>query len=101
VRADPLAADVALNPELARGVVELFADVLADALELATACLGDSGVAGQAPVRAWPDVRIILRGDSGFCRRHMLSWCERNAVYELGLIGTHHRLQINRLFNRQ
>ena len=30
--------------------------------------------------KAWPAVRIILRGDSGFCRRRMLAWCERNAV---------------------
>jgi len=35
---------------------------------------------------AWPDVRIIFRGDSGFCRHHILSWCERNNVnYILGL----------------
>lgn len=24
----------------------------------------------------WPKVRIILRGDSGFCRNEVLSWCE-------------------------
>ncbi len=36
--------------------------------------------------RAWPEVRIIFRGDSGFCRHHMLSWCERNAVgYIVGI----------------
>lgn len=35
---------------------------------------------------AWPDVRIIFRGDSGFCRRRILSWCERNGVgYIVGL----------------
>lgn len=35
---------------------------------------------------AWPGVRIILRGDSGFCREHVMSWCERNQVdYILGL----------------
>ena len=34
----------------------------------------------------WPDVRIILRGDSGFCRHKVLTWCERNNVdYILGL----------------
>ena len=26
---------------------------------------------------AWPEVRIIFRGDSGFCRHRMLTWCER------------------------
>jgi hypothetical protein len=36
--------------------------------------------------QAWPAVRIILRGDSGFCRRRILRWCERNAVcYCVGL----------------
>lgn len=34
----------------------------------------------------WPNVRIIFRGDSGFCRRRILHWCERNAVdYVVGL----------------
>lgn len=36
--------------------------------------------------QAWPGVRIVLRGDSGFCRRRMLSWCERKGVgYIVGL----------------
>lgn len=36
--------------------------------------------------RAWPDARIVLRGDSGFCRHRMLGWCERNGVgYIVGL----------------
>lgn len=29
---------------------------------------------------AWPEVRIILRGDSGFCRDELMSWCEDNGV---------------------
>jgi hypothetical protein len=29
---------------------------------------------------AWPQVRIVLRGDSGFCREHLLRWCEENGV---------------------
>ena len=36
--------------------------------------------------QAWPQVRIILRGDSGFCRDELLSWCEAHAVdYVVGL----------------
>jgi hypothetical protein len=36
--------------------------------------------------RAWPDVSITLRGDSGFCRHKMLGWCERNGInYIVGL----------------
>jgi hypothetical protein len=34
----------------------------------------------------WPDVKIIFRGDSGFCRWKMLRWCERrNVGYVVGL----------------
>jgi len=25
----------------------------------------------------WPDVKIILRADSGFCREELMGWCER------------------------
>ena len=35
---------------------------------------------------AWPEVKIILRGDSGFCRNELMSWCESNSVdYVFGL----------------
>lgn len=34
----------------------------------------------------WPKVKIILRGDSGFCREELLSWCEDHDVhYCIGL----------------
>jgi len=29
---------------------------------------------------AWPGVKIVLRGDSGFCRNELMSWCENNDV---------------------
>lgn len=36
--------------------------------------------------QSWPEVRIIFRGDSGFCRRRMLAWCERHDVgYIMGI----------------
>jgi hypothetical protein len=36
--------------------------------------------------QAWPGVRIVFRGDSGFCRWRMLAWCERHEVgYIAGL----------------
>ena len=36
--------------------------------------------------QSWPKVRIILRGDSGFCRDQIMRWCEQNGVdYVLGL----------------
>jgi hypothetical protein len=28
----------------------------------------------------WPEVRIILRGDSGFCADQLMTWCEQNRV---------------------
>lgn len=34
----------------------------------------------------WPGVRIVIRGDSGFCREPIMRWCEDNNVqYILGL----------------
>ena len=36
--------------------------------------------------QAWPKVKIAFRGDSGFCRRRILSWCEREGVdYIVGI----------------
>ncbi|HBG77310.1 MAG TPA: IS1380 family transposase [Phycisphaerales bacterium] len=35
---------------------------------------------------SWPKVQIIVRGDSGFCREHIMCWCENNNVdYIFGL----------------
>jgi len=37
--------------------------------------------------QAWPEVRIIVRGDSGFCRDEIMRYCEQNEKmdYVLGL----------------
>ena len=36
--------------------------------------------------RAWPEVKIIIRADSGFCRDELMAWCEKNGIdYVLGL----------------
>src|SRR5262249_18480849 len=38
--------------------------------------------------QAWPEVKIIIRADSGFCRDDLMSWCEDEANrvdYVLGL----------------
>jgi hypothetical protein len=34
----------------------------------------------------WPEVRVILRGDSGFCRDELMDWCEQqqNTHYVFG-----------------
>jgi hypothetical protein len=34
----------------------------------------------------WPEVKIVLRGDSGFCREELMAWCEAHQVdYVFGL----------------
>lgn len=34
----------------------------------------------------WPDVKIVIRGDGGFCREKIMCWCESNNVdFVLGL----------------
>jgi hypothetical protein len=36
--------------------------------------------------QAWPEVEIIFRGDSGFCRHRMLDWCDGHGVkYIVGM----------------
>ncbi len=30
--------------------------------------------------QCWPGVSILVRGDSGFCREHLMHWCESNGV---------------------
>ena len=36
--------------------------------------------------QAWPDVKIIFRADSGFCRWRTMRWCDRHGVdYIIGL----------------
>ena len=42
-------------------------------------------IVGQIRAR-WPRVRILLRGDSGFCREALMAYCEANRVdYVFGL----------------
>lgn len=42
--------------------------------------------------QVWPNVKIIFRGDSGFCRDRMLRWCERNNVTYIVGIAQNNRL---------
>lgn len=36
--------------------------------------------------RSWPEAKIVLRADSGFCRDELMSWCEQHGVdYVFGL----------------
>ena len=29
----------------------------------------------------WPQTRIVLRADSGFCREELMGWCEANKLH--------------------
>jgi hypothetical protein len=42
---------------------------------------------------AWPEVKIILRGDSGFCRNELMSWCENNGVQFIFGLARNQRLR--------
>ena len=42
---------------------------------------------------AWPKTRIILRGDSGFCRDEIMSYCDNNAVTYLFGMAKNARLK--------
>ena len=45
--------------------------------------------------QVWPKVRIIFRGDSGFCRWKLLRWCDR---HDIGyLVGLAKNPRLNRL----
>jgi hypothetical protein len=33
--------------------------------------------------QAWPEVKIVIRADSGFCRWKCMKWCDANGVYYL------------------
>ena len=51
--------------------------------------------------QVWPKVRIIFRGDSGFCRRRLLAWCERHDVgYIVGIAKNQRLNRMAALFHR-
>ena len=41
----------------------------------------------------WPQVRIVFRGDSGFCRQRILNYCERAGVQYIVGLARNPRLQ--------
>ena len=66
--------------------------------ELLTAYLRPSDIDASKHTRAvlkllvrrlravWPEVKITIRGDSGFCRWRLMRWCDSNGIgYVLGL----------------
>lgn len=45
--------------------------------------------------RAWPRTKIVFRGDSGFCRDLLLSWCDRHDVKYVVGIARNERLLVS------
>jgi hypothetical protein len=41
----------------------------------------------------WPDVKIQLRGDAGFCREKLMAWCERAGIDYIFGLAQHPRLK--------
>ena len=49
--------------------------------------------------KAWPETRIVFRGDSGFCRWKLLRWCDRHEVYYI--VGLAKNARLKRMARRQ
>lgn len=45
--------------------------------------------------RKWPEVEIVFRGDSGFCRHKMLDWCDKHGIKYI--IGQAQNSRLNKL----
>ncbi len=41
----------------------------------------------------WPDVKIIFRADSGFCRHLMMNWCDKNNIHYIIGIARNSRIE--------
>src|SRR5580692_2653354 len=41
----------------------------------------------------WPEMKIVLRADSGFCREELMGWCEHNHVDYIFGLARNQRLQ--------
>jgi hypothetical protein len=49
--------------------------------------------------RRWPEVKIVLRADSGFCREELMAWCEANHVDYL--FGLARNARLRRIIGKQ
>ena len=50
-----------------------------------------AGIVAQIRAR-WPEVRIILRADSGFAREALMAWCEANGIHFIFGLARNRRL---------
>jgi hypothetical protein len=55
-----------------------------------------------AQLRAkWPKVRIVLRGDSGFCREELMAWCEAEENQVDFLFGLARNSRLQKIIGKQ
>ena len=55
-----------------------------------------------AQLRAkWPKVRIVLRGDSGFCREELMGWCEAEENHVDFLFGLARNSRLQKIIGKQ
>ena len=55
-----------------------------------------------AQLRArWPKVRIVLRGDSGFCREELMAWCEADENHVDFLFGLARNSRLQKIIGWQ
>jgi len=55
-----------------------------------------------AQLRAkWPTVRIVLRGDSGFCREELMAWCEAAENHVDFLFGLARNSRLQKIIGKQ
>jgi len=43
--------------------------------------------------QVWPDIKIVFRADSGFCRHLMMDWCDKNNIEYIIGIARNKRLE--------
>ncbi len=55
-----------------------------------------------AQLRAqWPEVKIVLRGDSGFCREERMAWCEADESRVDSLFGLARNSRLQKIIGKQ
>ena len=55
-----------------------------------------------AQLRArWPEVKIVLRADSGFCREELMGWCEKDENKVDYVFGLQRNQRLRRIVGRQ
>jgi len=50
---------------------------------------------------SWPKVRIVLRGDSGFCREELMAWCEAAENHVDFLFGLARNSRLQKIIGKQ